>query len=349
MSKIDKKEIDILENITKFGKNLENLDEKIRIIKSISNDDFYKNILNHSSRSLNKNDKRNEIINKYVNELYKGNDKIYKFQTKIEDKLKDNNLIININDNINISTNTNYNFNIINNKELNNTILDFDKNINDVIKKKELNNILSFDNGTEILTYLKKKINDKSFNTSHRVISLVSSLNDNEKLDLLNYNLVKIIDNTEIIEKFNIKEFSKIKTGGNKFNINIETNLFMLKENIINVLDTYNSLSKYNQIIKREEQLINDIEFYEYIFYYYKVLIDNQQFIKNAITANQILDLLILDNRLLEEIKGKYYENKTIKKIFDKYKFEKDKTYLALTNNLDLAYLRGFIKKNINK
>jgi hypothetical protein len=345
MSKIDKKELDILENIKKFGKNLENLDEKIRIIKSISNDDYYKNILNHSSRSLYKNSKRNEIINKYVNELYKDNDKIYKFQTKIEDKLKDSNLIININDKINITTNSNYNFKIINNKELNSTILDLDKSINDIIKKKKLNNILFFNDKTFILDNLKKKIIDRSFNTSPRIIN-----DDNDKLDLLNYNLDIIIKNAEIIEEFNKKEFNEnIKIGGNKFNINIETNFFMLKSEIINVLDTYNNLSKYNQIIKKEKELINKIEYYEYIFLYYKVLITNKDFIKDVTTANKIFNFLTLDNSLLDELKEKYYENKTIKSLFDKYKFEKDKIYLALTNNLDLAYLRGFIIKNINK
>ena len=348
MSKIDKKEIDILENITKFGKNLENLDEKIRIIKSISNNDFYKNILNHNSKSLNKNDKRNEIINKYVNELYKGNDKIYKFQTKIEDKLKDNNLIININDNnlIITTTNTNYNFNIINNINLNSIILDLDKNINDIVKKKKFDKILSFENNSILLNSFKKKINKTSFNTQSLEIK-----NDNDKLDLLNYNLIKIIENTKIIKKIIKEEFSiNIKTGGNKFNINIEKNLFMLKENIINVLDTYNNLSKYNQIIKREEELYNDIEFYGYIFLYYNVLIANQLSIKKEESAHVILDLLTLDNRLLDKLKENYYKkNKTIKKILDKYTFEKDKIYLALTNNLDLAYLRGFIIINIKE
>ena len=54
-------------------------------------------------------------------------------------------------------------------------------------------------------------------------------------------------------------------------------------------------------------------------------------------------------NTLIDLLKREHKGNKTIIKILDKYKFEKDKKYLTLTNNLDLAYLRGFIINKIKK
>jgi hypothetical protein len=345
MINIEKKELDILENITNYSKNLDILDKKIRILKNINDDKFYKNILLHSSESLKINTNRNEIINSYLNELYKRNDKFYKLQSKIEDKIKDNNLNININEKVNIIENSNYNFNIINNDELNKIILDADNkiNMNEIIKKKDFN-IIFFENNRKILDLLKNKIRENNFNKSIRIIN-----NDNDKLDLLNYNLNKLIENKVNIGKINNEEFSDIKKGGNKFNINIETNLFLLKENIINILDTYNNLSKYNNIIKREDELINEIDYYKYIFFYYKFLITNETFIKKIETADTILNLLTFDYALLDLLKNEHKENKTLKTILDKYKFEKDKKYLTLTNNLDLAYLRGFILNKISK
>ncbi len=345
MINIEKKELDVLDNITNYSKNLDNLDEKIRILKNINDDKFYKNILLHSSKSLNINPDRNKIINSYLNELYNGNDKFYKLQTKIEDKIKDNNLNININEKVNITENLNYNFNIINNDDFNKIIIDIDNkiNINEVIKKKDFN-IIFIENNDQILDLLKKKIKDNSFN---KLLTTIN--NDNDKLDLLNYNFNKLIENKTSIEKINNEEFSDIKKGGNKFNINIETNLFLLKENIINILDTYNNLSKYNNIIKREDELIYEIDYFKYIFFYYKFLITNEILIKKIETADTILNLLTFDYGLLDLLKKEHKENKTLKTILDKYKFKREKKYLTLTNNLDLAYLRGYILNKISK
>lgn len=317
--------LDILQNITNFENNLENIDEKINIIKSLGNDDFYKNLLNHNSKSLNKDCNRTEIIKKYINELYKGNDKTYEFQKKIEESIKlgDLKLDYDLEEKINIKNiNTNYNFGNIQNIKLNDSI-------NYTKENNKYEELLYFEDiFTEKILFEKFEIFKK--NPYNRP----ENINDNsDKIDLLFYNLQQIIDNKEKInclyEQIIIKELK----GGSKFNINIENNLFMLKENIINVLDTYNYLSKYNQVVKMENELNDDYDFYKYIIlYYYKLLTFSQK--------NYIFKLLFMYGKELNELRT--LNNNKIQEILKKYNFEDCKLYLLLTNNLELAYLIGF-------
>ena len=319
--------LDILQNITNFENNLENIDEKINIIKSLGNDDFYKNLLNHNSKSLNKDCNRTEIIKKYINELYKGNDKTYEFQKKIEESIKlgDLKLDYDLKEEINIKNiTTNYNFGNIENIKLNDSI--------SYIKENKDNKELLCIEDNVPKEILEKKFQKTPYDRPKNIND------DNSKIDLLLYNLQQIIDNKENInclyKQIITKESLK---GGNKFNINIENNLFMLKENIINVLDTYNYLSKYNQVVKIEDELNNDYEFYKYIIlYYYKLLTFSQK--------NYIFKLLFMYGKELNELRT--LNNNKIKEILNKYNFEDCKLYLLLTNNLELAYLAGlYIKK----
>jgi hypothetical protein len=318
--------LDILQNITNFENNLENIDEKINIIKSLGNDDFYKNLLNHNSKSLNKDCNRTEIIKKYINELYKGNDKTYEFQKKIEESIKlgDLQLGYDLKEVINIKNiTTDYNFGNIQNIKLNDSISYIKEN-----------------NKYEELLYFKDIFDEKILFEKFEIFKKIpynrpENINDDsDKIDLLFYNLQQIINNKEKIiclyKQIITKEPLK---GGNKFNINIENNLFMLKENIINVLDTYNYLSKYNQVVKIEDELNNDYEFYKYvIIYYYKLL--------SLFQNTYILNLLIMNGEKLKELRT--LNNNKIQEILNKYNFEDSKIYLLLTNNLELAYLIGF-------
>lgn len=324
--------LDIFKNITNFENNLKNIDEKLNIIKNIGNDDFYKNLLNHNTKSLIKNSKREEIMNKYINELYKGNDKTYEFQKKIEESIKlgDLKLDVNIKEEINITNiTTDYKFGNIENIKLNDSIRYLKENINEEIKRKEINNkLIHFEESKNILTSFSAKFNKKPYNSPKQVV------NDDDKIDLLLYNLQKIIDNKEIINSLYESEFTKnVAKGGNKFSINIENNLFMLKENIIKVVDTYNNLSSYNQIIKIEKDLEQDIKFYKSIISYYKKII---LYIDDKKDSREIFDLLTINNSLLEKHKPL---NDNIKKILDKNNFQESKIYLSLTTNLELAYL----------
>jgi hypothetical protein len=336
---MDKNELDILKNITDFGKNLENIDKKINIIKNISNDDFYKNLLNHSSKSLNKNCKRTEIINKYINDLYKGSDTIYKFKTKIIEAVNLDDLKLNTitEEEIKITnTNKNYNFGIIDNTELINTI----NSLKQIKRKNKDNSLLYFENIIQVKT-LEEKFKNKPYQPPKKID------NDDNKIDLLFYNLQQIINKKKLIDDLYKEEFSIVsKGGGNKFNINIKNNFFMLKENIINVLDTYNNLSRYNQVVKMEEEIKNDIDFYKYVILYYKELLlySLSDYVTNY---RDVFDLLTIDNELLKKIT--VLNNNQIQQILNKYNFEDNKTYLVLTNNLELAYLRGFIIFVTNK
>ena len=331
--------LDIFKNITNFEKNLINIDEKINIIKSLGNDNFYKNLLNHNTKSLIKNSKRKEIINKYINELYKGNDKTYEFQKKIEESIKlgDLKLNVNIKEKINITNiTTDYKFGNIEN--INDSIRYLKENINEEIKRKEINIKLIHFESENILTSFSAKFNIKPYKIPTKVY------NDDDKIDLLLYNLQKIIDKKDIINSLYESEFTekKLAIGGNKFSINIENNLFMLKENIIKVVDTYNNLSSYNQIIKIEKDLEQDIKFYKAIILYYKKIIS---YFDDKKDSREIFNLLTINNSLVEELKKRKPLDDNIKKILDKYTFQESKTYLSLTTNLELAYLRFELEK----